>query len=90
MSWNQLDFEAESIALDKVPNKQVKQFAIAYLRLRSLPPLLARDRDSIQLVRVIVDHAESKLTIQELIARSNQGEYHNRQCRSRSVQRLAI
>lgn len=78
MAWSQIDFEAESVALDKVTNEQVKRFAIRYLRSKSLTPLLGREGEGGQLVRVIVDHAEGKLTIQELIDRAKRGDYRNR------------
>lgn len=78
MAWNQIDFEAESVALDKVTNEQVKRFAIGYLRSKSLPPLLAREGEGGQVVRVIVDHADGKLTVQELIDRAKRGDYRGR------------
>jgi len=78
MTWSQLDFEAESVALDQVTNEQVKKFAISYLRSKSLPALLGREGDGGRLIRVIVDHAEGKLTIQELIDRAKRGDYRGR------------
>jgi hypothetical protein len=78
MAWHQLDFEAESVALHQVTEEQVKRFAIGYLRSKALPQLLARENEGGQVVRVIVDHAEGKLTVRELIDRANRGEYRGR------------
>ncbi len=75
LCWSRLDFEVESAQIDKVTNKWVADFAARWLKEKTF---LANEEGADQAVRVIVDHAEKGLTIDELIKRALSKVYENR------------
>jgi hypothetical protein len=53
-------------------------FANGYLRAKAHSVLHSQEGEGGWPVRVIIDHAEGKLTIQELVDRANRGDYRGR------------